>query len=69
MANIPGFRDEDEQAARIEKSKRTLQDWRMRGIGPPYVKVGQTVLYPIDDEEKWLRDQVKQPVRSRRRVA
>lgn len=69
MANIPGYQTEEEKAAQLGKSRRTLQIWRQRRVGPPYVKVGNTVIYPIDEGEKWLRDQVQQPVRSRRKVS
>jgi hypothetical protein len=67
MSNIPGFRTEEEEAARFNKAPRTLQLWRKLGSGPPYIKVGSTILYPIEEGEKWLRDQVQQPVRSRPR--
>lgn len=30
-------------------SVRTLQDWRMRGIGPAYTKLGRRVAYDIAD--------------------
>jgi hypothetical protein len=69
MANIPGYQTEAEKAEQLGKSVRTLQSWRKLRIGPPYVKVGNTIIYPVDEGEKWLRDQVQQPFRSRRKIA
>lgn len=66
MANIPGHKTEAEKAKQYGKSVRTLQLWRQKRIGPPYIKLGNTVLYPDDEDEKYLRDLVQQPVRSRR---
>jgi hypothetical protein len=31
----------------------TLATWRSRKNGPPYVKVGGRVLYPLDGVEAW----------------
>lgn len=30
-------------------SVRTLQDWRARGIGPAYTKLGRRVAYEVSD--------------------
>lgn len=31
----------------------TLANWRSKRIGPPYVKLGVRVLYPIDPLVEW----------------
>lgn len=31
----------------------TLATWRSRKLGPPYVKVGGRVLYPLDKVQAW----------------
>lgn len=31
----------------------TLRNWRMKGIGPSYVKAGKAILYRITDLERW----------------
>lgn len=64
--NIPGYRTEAEAAKKYGKTVRTMQLWRQQRVGPPYVKLGNTVMYPDPEGDKWLRDQVQQPVRSRR---
>ena len=41
---------DEAQAARILRvSRRTLQNWRQRGGGPPYVKLGTVVRYRLAD--------------------
>lgn len=32
---------------------RTLRNWRSMGNGPPFTKIGGTVLYPKKDLENW----------------
>jgi len=31
----------------------TLRNWRSMRIGPPFAKIGKTVLYPIDELDAW----------------
>jgi hypothetical protein len=33
----------------------TLKNWRSQGRGPPFVKIGRQVLYPINGLEAWER--------------
>ena len=33
---------------------RTLANWRCERLGPRYIKVGRTVLYPPDAVQAWL---------------
>jgi predicted DNA-binding transcriptional regulator AlpA len=42
-------------AAKILNCKvKSLQAWRVRGGGPPYVKVGRLVRYRPDDVREWI---------------
>ena len=34
-------------------SPRTLEQWRWKGIGPRYLKIGGRVLYCLDDIEEY----------------
>lgn len=43
---------EAELARRWDLSPRTLQQWRLRGQGPRYLKLGTAVRYPLD----WIED-------------
>jgi hypothetical protein len=41
-------------AERLGVAKQTLAIWRVRGVGPRYVKVGARVLYAPDDVDAWI---------------
>ena len=71
MSILNDHRTEKELASQLKDRTgfgcvRTLRKWREQRIGPPWIKFGKTILYPIADFEAWLRAQVQQPVRSRR---
>jgi excisionase family DNA binding protein len=51
--------NELEAAARLGLSHRTLQMWRVRGIGPCFLKVGRSVRYRPADVDAWLEAQVR----------
>ena len=51
-----------EEAARLlRRAKRTLETWRYRGYGPPWVRVGRTPMYRRRDIEAWLEQQRERP--------
>jgi hypothetical protein len=57
MSNISPLtrlHDESEEATRLNLSKRTLQAWRTRGDGPPFVKLGRAVRYDPRQTDDWL---------------
>ncbi|MCB4860367.1 MAG: helix-turn-helix domain-containing protein [Sphingobium sp.] len=33
----------------------TLENWRAMRIGPPFVKIGKAVLYPVEELDAWDR--------------
>lgn len=39
--------------------KGTLANWRAKGRGPAYVKVGGRVVYPLDKVEAWEAQNLK----------
>ncbi len=41
-------------AAYLKVSVLTLADWRTKGIGPDYVKLGAAVRYRRADVDSWL---------------
>jgi hypothetical protein len=52
----PDFYTEIELARRSRINPRTLQGWRLRGGGPPWVKVGKRkILYPRVEAHAFLR--------------
>jgi len=34
-------------------STGTLENWRAQKIGPPFVKIGKAVLYPVAELDAW----------------
>jgi hypothetical protein len=40
---------------RRQISDGTLRNWRMKGIGPSYVKLGKAIVYRVVDLESWER--------------
>jgi hypothetical protein len=48
-----------ELARRWRKSIRTIERWRLRGVGPAHLNIGG-VLYRLSDIEEYERDQLRQ---------
>ena len=46
------FLDQNELAKRWLRSPRTLENWRTKGTGPTYQKIGGKVLYRLSDIEE-----------------
>jgi Helix-turn-helix domain len=45
--------DEVAQRYRGAVSVGTLRNWRAMRVGPPFVKIGRAVLYPVDELDAW----------------
>ena len=45
----------DETAELLRHSKGTLDNWRHRGEGPPYARLGGRILYDRDAVIEWVR--------------
>jgi hypothetical protein len=61
---LDGYFTEDEmREARDNKSRRAMQIERQRGLGPPWVKVGRRILYPIAGWRRYLIEREHNPVR------
>ena len=45
--------EEVSERYRGEISVGTLRNWRAMRIGPPFVKIGKAVLYPIRELDAW----------------
>ncbi|PVE20644.1 hypothetical protein DC522_31085 [Microvirga sp. KLBC 81] len=44
----------------LKISARTLERWRVEGVGPTYIKAGRRVLYRREDVEIWLSGHARQ---------
>ena len=47
-------------ADQLAVSERTLERWRVEGVGPVYTKAGRRVLYRQQDIESWLEHNRRQ---------
>jgi len=50
---------EKETGKRIAVSRSTLRKWRREGWGPPYVKLGRIVRYPLRSLENWVNGHLR----------
>lgn len=65
VMGAPTATDEDEMALINEKEAaaqcglavRTLQNWRTRGEGPTFYKMGRAVRYSSDEIAQWVEQQ------------
>jgi hypothetical protein len=67
MKLLDGYLTEEEVAQQLGRTVRALMHWRRHGKGPPYVKMGYTVLYRAEAVRRWLEAQEVNPVRARGR--
>lgn len=51
--NDPTFLTQHELSKRWHLSPRTLEGWRLKGIGPSYIKISSRVLYRRSDIERF----------------
>jgi DNA-binding transcriptional MerR regulator len=49
-------------ASLLNLSVRTLQAWRARGAGPPFVKAGRAIRYRRRDLLRWLDNNTVQRI-------
>ncbi|WP_141872071.1 helix-turn-helix transcriptional regulator [Microbacterium saperdae] len=49
---------QDQLAHTLQIPARTLEDWRTRSYGPPFIRVGKRVRYRASDVDAWLSSQV-----------
>jgi hypothetical protein len=71
MSLLAGYLTESQLAAELKAhtglgTVRSLRNWRNQRKGPPWARLSKKIVYPIHGFQAWLRDQIQQPVRSRR---
>lgn len=47
--------EEVSERYRGEVSVGTLRNWRAQRVGPPFIKIGKAVLYPVQSLDEWDR--------------
>jgi hypothetical protein len=65
---LDDWMEEEEAAAAVHKTVRTLREWRKRRIGPPYAYFGRTVRYHRPTFIEYYKSSQIVPVRKSRRV-
>ena len=51
------FMRRDELARDLKRHPRTLKRWNLERKGPPYIKIGNLILYKRSDVAAWLDSQ------------
>ncbi len=50
-------------ATLLDKSPRTLENWRRLGVGPRFVQMGKRILYPLREIDAWMEAHLVEPSR------
>ena len=53
--DLPAFLTQKEAAALLRISQRTLERYRLDGIGPKFISARRRILYSLDDLVDWTR--------------
>lgn len=43
----------------LTNKPNTIEGWRIKGVGPRYIKIGRLVRYRLADVEEWLEAQAR----------
>lgn len=57
MALLNELLNDTAVAKRLGVDPKTLQNWRCRGNGPPFVRVGRLVRYEPESIQQWIESQ------------
>ena len=52
---------EAEAAEYLELNQGTLANWRMKGVGPAYSRLGRCVRYTVDNLDRYVVDHTFEP--------
>lgn len=64
-----GLIDTDNAARRLGLKPATLAQWRWRGCGPPFRKLGGAVRYSLDDLDDFIDTQLRHSTSDRGEAA
>lgn len=54
IRKVVGVASADEMAATLQVSHKTLTTWRWRKRGPPFIKIGKKIFYPLRELATWI---------------
>lgn len=57
---MPGLLTPDEAAAVCKVSPDTLVNWRVRGVGPRYIRMGRAIRYSLHDLAAYMAARTQQ---------
>lgn len=58
--NFTPLFDTDDLAKFLKVPAKTIREWRHKGVGPKYVRMGKHVRYHSEDIMEWLDDATQQ---------
>ena len=62
-APLPPFKlklmDSVQLAEFLTNKPNTIEGWRIKGMGPKYLKIGRLVRYRLADVEEWIESQTR----------
>lgn len=58
LADEDDYLTTKELAALLKRSLDTLRDWRDKGTGPTFIKMGRAVMYPRTAVNEWLSERL-----------
>jgi predicted DNA-binding transcriptional regulator AlpA len=53
LTSTPLYLTESQLAAHLGMARITLAQWRSKGFGPPFMRVGRSIRYRLTDVNKW----------------
>ncbi len=59
QTTAPKLLDTSELAEHLTNKPNTIEGWRIKGVGPRYIKIGRLVRYRLADVEEWLEAQAR----------
>lgn len=59
---VPEYVSASEAAVLTGIPNRTLENMRSKRMGPPYLKIGSSVRYPLGDLRAWMQSHLVQTV-------
>lgn len=59
LRNQIGLLSESDMVVLLGVAESTLQYWRVKGVGPPYAKLGKSIWYRVSDLQQWIEDHIR----------
>ncbi len=57
--------NEDQAAQVLTVGTKTLQSWRVRGVGPRFIRIGRLVRYTMEELMRYIEEQTRQSTSER----